>query len=209
MQEMYTQLSWEDSVSRIPIYTIGYAGRSISQFIELLQKYKIQFLLDVRSRPYSRANSQFSKDALERALSENNVRYVYMGDTLGGRPEASDCYVGDRVDYLKVREMEFYQQGIGRLRTVWEKQIPIVLMCAEIKPEQCHRSKLIGNTLYEQNIAVAHIDEHGNLKAQDEVNQCLSSQQLSLFDDQEPSFAPPKKVNTSRKKYSFPGDATR
>jgi len=190
-----------------PVYTIGYIGRSISQFIELLQTYKIEFLIDVRSHPYSRANPHFSKHALKSVLNENNVRYVYMGDTLGGRPEASDCYVGDRVDYIKVREMEFYQQGISRLRTAWEKQIAVALMCAEIKPEQCHRSKLIGNTLYEQDIDVAHIDEHGDLKTQDEVNQLLSSIQLSLFDDQEPSFAPPKKVNISRKKYSFPSDA--
>lgn len=71
-----------------PIYTIGYIGRSISQFIELLQKYKIEFLIDVRSRPYSRANPQFSKDALERALSENNVRYVYV---MYPRIEAEAC----------------------------------------------------------------------------------------------------------------------
>jgi uncharacterized protein (DUF488 family) len=132
-----------------------------------------------------------------------------MGDALGGRPDVSACYVNDRVDYVKVREMEFYQQGISRLRTAWEKQLPIALMCAEIKPQQCHRSKLIGNTLYEQNIDVAHIDEHGGLKTQDEVNQCLSSQQLSLFDDEQSSFTPPEKVNISRKKYSFPGGETK
>lgn len=200
MQETHNQRSRENSAPRIPIYTIGYAGRSISQFIELLQKYKIEFLIDVRSRPYSRANPQFSKDALERVLGENHLRYVFMGNTLGGRPNVSACYVGDRVDYLKVREMEFYQQGISRLRTAWEKRLPIALMCAEIKPEQCHRSKLIGNTLYEQDIYVAHIDERGDLKTQDEVNQSLSSQQLSLFDDEQSSFVPPKKVNTSRRR---------
>lgn len=170
MQEIFVQLTWESLIPPIPIYTIGYGGRSMSQFLELLHRYGIEFLIDVRSHPHSRANQQFSKSTLEGALCQNGVRYVFMGDTLGGRPDNSTCYVDRRVNYAKVREMEFYQQGVSRLRIAWEKQIPVALMCAEIKPQECHRSKLIGNTLHEQDIVVAHIDEIGELKTQDDVN---------------------------------------
>jgi hypothetical protein len=66
-------------------------------------------------------------------------------------------------------------------------------MCSEGKPEQCHRSKLIGETLAGLGIPVAHIDEHDQVCSQDEVIQRLTGGQLSLFGDHE---------FTSRKRYS-------
>ncbi len=79
-----------------------------------------------------------------------------------------------------------YEEGIDRVRTAWEKQLHFALMCAEAKPEECHRGKLIGNTLIEQHIDVVHIDETGKVKTQDEVNQAVTGGQLSLFDQSSP-----------------------
>ncbi|GAB7389377.1 hypothetical protein BSNK01_32150 [Bacillaceae bacterium] len=44
---------------RVPIYTIGYGHRNISEFISLLKNYGIQYLIDVRSKPSSRFNPDF------------------------------------------------------------------------------------------------------------------------------------------------------
>jgi uncharacterized protein (DUF488 family) len=206
MKDLFVQLSFESLIPRIPIYTIGYGGRSIEQFIELLKKYEIEYLIDVRSQPYSRFNKQFSKDVLTKILREHSIGYVFMGDTLGGRPKDDSCYADGRVDYSKVREKLFFQQGINRLQTAWEKQIPSALMCAEMKPQECHRSKLIGNTLCDQNIEVAHIDETGNLKKQLEVNKLLLDDQLPLFENQEPSIILNDNINFSRKKYILPSE---
>lgn len=71
----------------IPIYTIGYGNRSIAEFIDLLQKYHIQYLADIRSRPYSKFNPDFSQAALEQRLKQQRIKYLFFGDTLGGRPE--------------------------------------------------------------------------------------------------------------------------
>lgn len=38
------------------VYTIGYGNRNIQTFIQLLQKYEIQILIDVRTNPFSRFN---------------------------------------------------------------------------------------------------------------------------------------------------------
>jgi uncharacterized protein (DUF488 family) len=157
----------------IPIYTIGYGNRSIQEFLDLLLRYHIEYVIDVRSQPYSRYSPDFSKKALEQHLQQQGIRYIFMGDTLGGRPEDETCYIDGRVDYSIVCTKAFYQQGIQRLRTAWEKQLGVALLCAEIKPQECHRSKLIGNTLFEQQIAVAHIDENGECKTQETVNQTL------------------------------------
>jgi len=189
----------------IPIYTIGYGNRSIGGFVKLLQNYEIKFLVDIRSQPYSRFNPDFSKDSLEKCLKQHLIQYIYMGDTLGGRPKDSSCYIDNKVDYAKLREKSFYQKGISYLHTAWEKQLCIALMCSEAKPQECHRSKLIGNTLVEQQIDVTHIDETGATKTQLQINhiiQALTDEQPSLFSD-ESLVTMSKKIGLSRKKYTF------
>ncbi len=137
-------------MAKIPIYTIGHGNRSLEDFIELLQRYDITYVIDVRSQPYSRYTPHFSHSALEASLKEQHIRYVFMGDTLGGRPSDESCYHNDKPQYDIIRTKPFYLQGIARLRIVWEKQLRVALLCSEAKPQECHRSKLIGNTLIEQ-----------------------------------------------------------
>lgn len=193
------EIDVERGTEQLPIYTIGYGNRSSEEFILLLQHYEISFLVNIRSQPYSRFHPDFSKAILEEKLKEHGLRYILLGDKLGGRPQDSACYVNGKVDYAVLREKSFYLQGIQRLRAAWEKQARMVLMCSEQKPQECHRSKLIGNTLREQGIEVAHIDKSGKLKTQEEVENILSGGQLSLFDD--PALN--KKIGLSRKKYSL------
>ncbi|HTK08121.1 MAG TPA: DUF488 domain-containing protein [Ktedonobacteraceae bacterium] len=183
----------------VPIYTIGHGNRSIADFIALLQRYQISYVADVRSQPYSRYMPHFSKNALEQALHAQHLHYLYLGETLGGRPLDRSCYVDGKVDYALVREKPWYLQGIQRLRTAWEKQLTVALMCSELKPQECHRGKLIGNTLLEQGITVAHIDETGVLREQEEINLLLTSGQATLFDDLSPVELPGK-IGHARKK---------
>lgn len=185
---------------RPPIYTIGYGNRSLEEFLALLQRYSIEYIIDVRSSPYSRYHPQFSKRELEESLKQHGLRYVFLGDVLGGRPDDQTCYVDGHVDYARVREKPFFQQGIARLQTAWEKQLRVALLCAEVKPHECHRSKLIGNALIEQQIEVAHIDETGECRTQQEANQTLMGGQLPLFEDM-PIVALNSKVGRARKKH--------
>lgn len=193
-------------MTSIPIYTIGYGNRSIGEFIELLKRYGIQYLVDIRSQPYSRYNPNFSKEALAHRLELQHIRYIYMGDTLGGRPKDASCYTDDgRVDYTMLRERDFYQRGISRLRRAWEKELRTAIMCSELKPQECHRGKLIGNTLIEQKIETAHIDESGNIKSQEDINRFFIGEQtggqLSLF-GQDSQAVLHEKIGLSRKKYA-------
>ncbi|AUW92648.1 hypothetical protein BXT84_00670 [Sulfobacillus thermotolerans] len=178
------------------IYTIGYGKRTILEFMDALQPYHIDYLVDVRTKPTSRFNPDFTRERLDSFLSRYHIRYLWMGDTLGGLPSDNRCYVNGRVDYAKVEMLDSYQYGIGRLQTAWNKHIPLVVMCAEGKPEACHRSKLIGQTLSRLNIPVAHIDVNGDLVTQQEVIQRLTQGQLSWFESS----------LTSRKRYVKSGE---
>ncbi len=187
---------------KIPLYTIGHGNRSSEIFAELLRQYTIAFLVDIRSQPYSRYAPQFSQTALVQRLAQQNIHYLFLGDLLGGRPADETCYVNGHVDYARVREKAFFRQGIARLRTAWEKQLRVAIMCSEAKPQECHRSKLIGNVLSEQHIEVAHIDELGVLKTQQELNLQLSDGQLPLFSDL-PLVETAGKIGRSRKTYAL------
>lgn len=183
-----------DKTDPTPIFTIGYGQRDIDALLADLRTYDIQFLIDVRSQPYSRYKPDFSQKALMHHLEAAGIRYVFMGDTLGGRPNDPVCYTEGKVDYEKVAQQDFYQQGIDRLQEAFRQQQRVALMCSEGKPEQCHRARLIGRTLTDLSVPVAHIDENGRLITQKDVILRLQKGQPSLFGDDFYRF-------TSRKKY--------
>ena len=89
--------------SIIPIYTIGYGERTLAALIALLQRYQIEYLVDVRTAPYSRYNPEFSKGELSAALRQQGFKYIFMGNQVGGRPEDPACYTDGKVDYAKVQ----------------------------------------------------------------------------------------------------------
>jgi hypothetical protein len=180
-----------------PLFTIGYGNRSLEQMIAVLQANHVTQLIDVRTAPYSRFKPEFSRDALQAALQRHGIDYLFMGDTLGGQPDCQDCYTQGKADYDKIRSQSFYQNGIEHLRSLLPSTRRFALMCGEGRPEQCHRSKLIGETLNALGIPICHIDEDNQPRSHTEIIDRLTGGQLNLFDT--PSF-------TSRKRYpSKPG----
>lgn len=177
-----------------PIYTIGYGAREIEAFLSVLQANQIQYLVDLRSSPYSSYKPEFSKKSLQNFLEANGIRYLFMGDALGGQPDDATCYTDGKVDYEKVAQRPFYRAGIERLHEASRQGWRVALMCSEGKPENCHRSKLVGRTLTAERIEVLHIDEKDALISQKDVLLRLTGGQPSLFGDEFFKF-------TSRKRY--------
>ena len=169
------------SETRPPLFTIGYGSRSLDLLLATLKSNGIEFLLDVRSSPYSKFKPEFSKEVLQLRLERAGIRYLFMGDTLGGQPKDPACHTDGKVDYDKVRVQPFFQEGIARLLKAFEQQRPVALMCSEGRPEQCHRSKLIGEALAGAGIPVCHIDEDGGRLTQTQVIDRLTKGQMDLF----------------------------
>lgn len=152
------------------LYTIGHSNRSIDSFLSLLHRYDINYIADIRTSPYSAYNPEFNRPELKQALNKQGFKYVYMGDTLGGRPADPACYnLLGKVDYSLVRRQPFFRQGIDRLLTAWEKDVQLALLCSEAKPQNCHRSRLVGKTLEEMGVYLRHIDENGFIRHQTEL----------------------------------------
>ncbi len=152
------------------IYSIGHGNKKIEDFIAELKSFKILFLLDIRSKPYSKWNPQFNQAALDLELKNHGITYVFVGDTLGGLPEDRSCYdYNGKVVYDLIKGKDFFKQGLERLTTANEKRINLAIMCSESKPEECHRSKLIGQELLNKEISLKHIVSDKRVKSQETV----------------------------------------
>ena len=157
-------------MSESTIYSIGHGNKKIEEFIEELKSFKILFLLDIRSKPYSKWSPQFNQSNLENELKKNNITYVFAGDSLGGLPKDRGCYdFNGKVVYDIIKNKDFFKEGLKRLTIANGKHINLAIMCSESKPEECHRTKLIGQELLKQDISIKHIVSKNKFKSQELV----------------------------------------
>ncbi len=177
------------------IYSIGHGSKKIEDFIYELNSFYVNYLIDVRSSPYSRFNPQFNRELIKYELEKANIIYVYLGDNLGGLPDDRSCYINGKVDYEIIKEKSFFKDGLKRLIIAYQKNINIAVMCSESKPEECHRSKLIGQELLKENIFMTHIVSAYKAKDQITVMNELNKGKnfIDLFDEE--------KAFTSRKRH--------
>lgn len=134
---------------RPSIYSIGHGHKTPEEFIQELQSFHIQYLIDVRTNPYSQWSPQFNQGVVEHWLKNAGIIYGYMGDSIGGKPQFDNCYdEAGLFDYHKMAEIPAFKEGIKRLLNANKQGFYVAVMCTESDPSQCHRSKLIGRELY-------------------------------------------------------------
>lgn len=124
------------------IYTLGYEGVALSDFIRTLEDWDITLLLDVRERPQSR-RAGFSKRALSEALAGSGIAYRHvrqLGDPKPGRDAARR---GAMEEFRSIFNAHLNLDGSQiALREVAEQASDetVVLMCYEYDAQDCHRS---------------------------------------------------------------------
>jgi len=146
--------------SAATIWTIGHSTRSIEEFLDLLQEYRIQTIADVRSFPGSRKYPHFGQQALAETLAAHELGYAWL-PALGGRRRASpdspntawrNAAFRGYADYMASAA---FAQGMTQLLEL-ARASRTALMCAEAVWWRCHRS-LIADALHVRGIEVVHI----------------------------------------------------
>jgi len=160
-----------------PVFTIGHSNLEFAKFVALLKQHGIHAVADVRSSPYSQFNPQFNREPLQRALREQGIAYVFLGEELGARRSEPECYVDGRADYSLIAKTPAFQRGLDRICQGAAK-MRVAMMCAEKDPLDCHRCILVSPRLCERGFTVQHILDDGALESQEEAENRLTH----LFD---------------------------
>ncbi len=174
------------------IYTIGHSNHPLERFMELLERYEIEVLVDIRTSPFSRFSRHFSQQPLKNAIQGAGLKYLFLGKELGGKPKNPEFYDNDgHIDYARIAASEPFAEGIDRLISGCEK-FRIAIMCSEENPVDCHRRRLVGPVLVQQSVELKHIRGNGELQLErelweDEKSLAEEFQQLTLFSDPSPA----------------------
>lgn len=158
-----------------PLYTIGYATKSIETYLSQLKRYEVDVVADVRSVPFSKRFFDYHQDALINSLKAAGIRYVYLGNELGPRSKDKSHYdQRAQVQFDRLMASENFKTGIRRLFDGQNKGYTIALTCAEKDPAICHRSLLIGWALqHEYELELRHIDHDGGIETQQQLEERL------------------------------------
>ena len=139
------------------IFSLGYGHRSVEGLIEILRRYQISWIIDVRSQPRSR-RIEFCRKAIESHLMAEGLGYLFLGHQLGGRTSVERLLDGEGTpDYDLIEQTGPFQQGLERLKKGYFDGHRMALMCGELDADRCHRSRLIGRALLRNSIDVLHI----------------------------------------------------
>ena len=157
-------------MSRAPIFTVGHSDRSWEELVEALTNCEIQFVVDVRTTPYSNRYPQFNIDVLREALPRNGLKYLHLGAALGARPSDPRLLDGEgRVWYPKVRQTPEFQAAIGRVEKGADSGYRLALLCMEAHPCECHRLPMIAYQLARDGYEVRHILRDGTVRSHAEI----------------------------------------
>jgi len=112
------------------LYTIGYEGLALDQFIAQLKVENIDRLIDIRAVPASRKRG-FSKGPLAAALAEHEIDYVHV--------KAAGNVFRKESDPLAKYAAALDDEAVAAVADAARGR-RAVLLCYEQDPATCHRT---------------------------------------------------------------------
>ena len=147
----------------LPFFTIGHSTRTIEDFAAILEKARVEIVVDVRTVPRSRTNPQYNRDTLPDMLAPYQIGYEPIGELGGLRSKARA--VPDEINgfwqnrsfhnYADYALSESFVHGLERLLALGAKR-RCALMCAEAVWWRCHR-RIIADHLISRGREVFHL----------------------------------------------------
>jgi uncharacterized protein (DUF488 family) len=149
------------------LFTVGHSNHPLGHFLALLRLHEIETLCDVRTMPYSRHHPQFNQRTLREALEKERMVYLYLGQSLGGKPKEPGYPADPRARFAIIAATWEFRAGMERLLDEARTR-RTALLCAERDPTVCHRWLLICAHL-PADISVRHILADGSLRTPEEL----------------------------------------
>jgi uncharacterized protein (DUF488 family) len=120
------------------MFTIGYAGKTLAEFVAALLDAGVERVVDVRALPLS-SRKGFSKTALGTALAKKGIEYVHLRS-------AGNPYRDKKHDIEHC--LALYSGHLDENPSVLEEVDAVLaehraaLLCVEAEAGQCHRGVL-------------------------------------------------------------------
>jgi uncharacterized protein (DUF488 family) len=126
------------------LFTIGYEGVTMEEFLTVLRDAGVERVIDVRALPLSRRPG-FSKTPLRNALAEAGIEYVHLralGTPAEGRAAARAGQQA-RLDTIYAAQLDLPEAVIAaeEMKALAGER-PSALLCFERDPGGCHRTLL-------------------------------------------------------------------
>ena len=149
------------------LYTVGHSRHASQQLLDLLAKWRVTKLVDVRRVPFSRRNPQFNRDRLAGDLLQHQIAYWHLENLGGLRDTAaadSSRNIGWRNpffrSYADYAQTKPFREALDALAEAATQQ-PCAIMCAEADWRQCHR-QIIADYMILRDFEVLHILADGS-----------------------------------------------
>ncbi len=148
------------------LFTIGYANKSLDEFLTILKYYKINCLIDVRSMPLSSQYPEYDENSLKKVLKLNNILYMSFKKEFGARRNEDEVYSKinmydntsfEVVIFEKVYDLDIFKQGVRRVEHGIEQGYKICFLCSEKYAYDCHRCLMVGEYFKHLGYIVDHI----------------------------------------------------
>jgi hypothetical protein len=124
------------------LVTIGYEGRSLEAYLNLLLKSSVTVLCDVRRNPLSRKYG-FSKNTLSKACEGVGIRYENLPKLGIDSEERRDLKTQADYDALfaeyERKSLPHQTESLSKIRDWVKSGERVALTCFELEPHQCHR----------------------------------------------------------------------
>jgi uncharacterized protein (DUF488 family) len=139
-----TSVSNTVSALPAPLYTVGYEGLSLPEFLDRLAQAGVSRLVDVRELPLSRRRG-FSKTKLAEALGELGIEYVHARPLGNPKPNRERYWAGDVEGGAEVYRRHLHNGSYPALVELADDldDEPTCLMCFERDHHHCHRAVIV------------------------------------------------------------------
>ncbi|WP_421825031.1 DUF488 family protein [Flagellimonas oceanensis] len=130
------------------LFTIGYEGISLEEYLNRLLKNNVHLLVDVRRNPLSQKYG-FSKKSLSSFCSRLGIEYIHIPDVGIDSSKRRELNTQEDYDLLfdeyKATVLKDAIESQNFILSLLEKHRRIALTCFEADTCQCHRTHLAEN----------------------------------------------------------------
>ena len=140
------------------IFTIGYEGKDIDAFLNILLNNEINLLVDVRKNAFSMSFS-FTKNKLMNYLEKTGIEYLHTPELgIEGELREGLSTINDYNNLFKQYEATTLKDNFESVMRIirLSKEKRAALMCFEADENMCHRG-VIAKNIEKQHGVVTHL----------------------------------------------------